>query len=313
MVLDLYLSVLLDPKLPLGHVPLSPPFPLQRGHNLTCAVAERKQCMYLLRKISHSYRTVQWSLGTRTITLVCAGMARVALRTVRHGPLDDRLKEYNDIADPILKFVAEVFGGNASQDGSTIMLSRPPFMSDVLKEAVNDDGTAPQVPLKCTRAPSSLLEIEAKVRGSEADRCSLLYMVGVFLFHSLIHEDSKELQPDAPPVLDEELDSFHAFLSGMWSDSPMSTIPTPDAEQRSDQQLPSRLEDFFEDPFDKFERAAAVKHLDALKVGALRLNTKGANVAPEKRTAALSWLKGILAMTPLDISSEDFLWLTSVA
>ena len=106
------------------------------------------------------------SVGTRTITPVCAGVARVALRVVRFDPLDDRLEVCPDIADTILEFVSSVF------DSTTRMLRRPDCISDSLKDELDDEvsaihvpGAGVQVPLQCTECPSRSTEPASGYRG----------------------------------------------------------------------------------------------------------------------------------------------------
>ena len=236
------------------------------------------------------------SVGTRTITPVCAGMARVALRVVRFDPLDDRLEVYPDIADNILEFVSSVF------DSNTVMLRRPDCISDSLKDELDGEVSAIHVPLQCTEAPSQLLAIEEKVGGSEADRVALLLTVGILLLHILVDQNSSDQVLD--PVLDEEMD--REFPDG------------PDnLDDLMDALLSTGEEELFDDKpyhsFDEFEAEAArrgMPHLEALKQGVLHMRTKGNKCPPEKKRVALMKLRTILEETYLDTSSEDFEWLT---
>lgn len=263
---------------------------------------------------------VSGSVGTHTITPVCAGMARVFLRVVRFDPLDDRLEVYPDIADTILQFVSSVFSG-ISQDGTTAMptrfyICRPDFVSDSLKYELDDEvaafqvpGAAVQVPLQCEEARSKLLAIEEKVGGSEADRVALLLTVGILLLHILIEKDSSDqvlnpLLSDSSPVLDEEMD--REFPDG------------PDTlDHLMDALLSTGVGELFDDKpyhsFAEFEAEAArrgMPHLEALKQGVLHMRTKGNKCPPEKKGVALMKLRTLLEESYLDISSQDFDWLT---
>lgn len=241
---------------------------------------------------------------------LCAGMARVALRVVRHDRFDDPIKVYSDVKDPVQRFTESVFGQAEHELEHTIIIP-PSIISDALLEGPR---ASPGVVARVARR---LLEIEKKVDGSPADRMALMYMVGIFLFHNLIQQGRRERL-----VTEIQFDCDDAMLLGIPGPELGPEFESDDEILNLIAEIPPQQEYHQEQEqrrYEDLEADAAVPHRRALLLGVesivkaeMRTEAVLKNQAPAVKPSTAKTLFAILAQTQLT-GSSDFDWLRAQA
>jgi hypothetical protein len=238
-------------------------------------------------------------------------MARTALRFVRTDPYDDKLRLQEDVKSILAAFVESTY------DPHTDIIT-PEIISPDLEESLKGAAAGAGGGYIADRLRESL----QTVNGDHADRFALLYMVGIFVFHDLVHQDN-EL---------EEVSTASQGSSCQYNDLNIDEV-------RYKLSHDSRVPD--ECPMDPVQQEISGEH--ALQVAVIRLQTRGGadylsgktlkkskllcakrERAPpddeedskkqmlknrKKKKKAATDLYQILQRAPLDLSCAEFDWL----